>query len=144
MCRHGVSVVVVIKPVIAPMRNEHVPRDTFGMAKFDKILSCKTARCEVFNRHAFAQRKAIDLGGPDRLCASMCPRVKRPGETQPAKIGRRQCEGSSSVHFCSGQVIALELQNSKATVGRVVIFWVNVSPVAMARDLKVLYSELFQ
>ena len=50
---HGVSIVVVVKPVIAPVRNENVACDPFGVAKFDKILSGKTARREIFNRHAF-------------------------------------------------------------------------------------------
>ena len=99
------------------MRNEHVPRDTFGMAKFDKILSCKTARCEVFNRHAFAQRKAIDLGGPDMAMRVDVPARQTPRRNATGQTGRRQCEGSSSVHFCSGQVIALELQTPRLLSG---------------------------
>ena len=51
--------------MIAPVRNEHVSRDTFGVAELDEVFSCETARRQILNRHAFAQGKAIDLGGPD-------------------------------------------------------------------------------
>ena len=107
MRRHGVGVVVVIKPVIAPVRNENVSRDTFGVAELDKFFSCETARRQILNRHAFAQGKRSTSVVQIWLCASMWPRVNRPGETQPvepAAANVRACR-----RFISAQVRRLRL-----------------------------------